>query len=534
MQKKFILFGLLLALLVSCANFPDGKATISGYVVDMKGGEPVVGSTVTVLQTGSETVTDENGFYSIEVLPGRYSLRFTKEGYATAEVRGLITFEAQTRYNTIQRPLFDPDVTTRSPKLRVRLPQWYEPGDTVTVKIKGSVRQPKKNDFRMLDVAIGQPSGSSAYLNHSVRRKWVPGFDGSEVEVKLSTEGYTGIVPIYILTYDINNNRTEIIRYIYREGSDELPDPLAPVNLKAEATTFGDIAVFGPLSVPSLSGSKLVSALKARNIEAVAVMAKEVREASNNASLQGEELRKAISWVDLSFEYDPEADPPEAFEIFRKRADESNFFMVGRVAAADIKTEDGGYAFRDANPGVQPGVELTYRVEAVNGNKRAASETYTLTPLPPFYVSAISPADNVAGVDVKPNYLMSLENSAEVNLLAVIVSDRVQSDGGFDVQYFSPVFVVPGVDGEFNPFDGYVGIPHGTYETSNGGYAIYGDILQPFHAYDWMPFAVTVSLNADGEIEASSIAADYFKLWGPYPVEDGPVNTFLTGAGGGQ
>jgi len=532
MQKKLILFGLLLALLVACADFPDGKATISGYVVDMKAGEPVAGSTVTILQTGNETTTDENGFYSIEVPPGQYSIRFEKDGYATSLVQGLITFDPETRYSTIQRPLFDPEVTTRPPRLRVEVEQWYEPGETVTVTVSGSVRQPRKNGFTYLDVAIGQQGGNSGYLNGYVRHQRVFTFDGSEVEVSLPTEGYSDIVPIYIVAYDINGNRTEVVRYIYREGSDELPDPLAPSELSGEATTFGDIAVFGPLNVPTVSGRKIVAALKAGDLDAIAAMANAVQEARGNVSLQGEELRKAISWVDLSFGYDPEADPPEAFEIFRKRADESSFFLVGRVAAADAQTEEGTYAFRDASPGVQPGVELTYRVDAINGRKRAASETFTLTPLPPFYVTAISPADNSSNVDLRPGYLMSLENSADVNILAAIVTDRVQADGA-NVEYFSPVFTVAGADGEFNPFSGFSGIPHGVVRTDSG-YGLSGAMLQPFHAYDWMPFAVTVSLNEDGEIEASSIAADLFELWGPFAVKDGPVNTFLTGAGGGQ
>jgi len=532
MIKRLLLAGLLLLLLAACGDFPGGKATISGYVVDMKAGEPVVGSTVKVLQTGQTTVTDENGYYAVEVLPGRYSLTFSKDGYATSKVVGLVTLQPATRYNTIQRPRFDPNVTTRPPRLHVSVPQWYEPGESVTVKVSGAVRQPRKNGFTFLDVAIGQQGGSSGYLNGFVRHRRIFSFDGSEVEVTLPTAGYSKIVPIYTVAYDVNGNRTEVVRYIYRAGSDELPDPLNPTALKGEATTFGDIAVFGPLSVPSVSGGRLVAALKQGDLDQLAAMARAVAAARGNVGLQGDELRKAISWVDLSFEYDPEAELPEAFEVFRKRADEDAFFEVGRIAAADAQTEAGKFAFRDASPGVQPGVELTYRVEAVNGDKRAASETVSLTPLPAFYVEALSPADNSSGVDLRPGYLMSFENSADLNISAVIVTDRVQADGA-NIEYFSPVFVSPGADGEFNPFQGFSGIPHGVVKTDNG-YALSGAMLQPLHGYDWMPFAVTVSLNAEGEIEASSIAADFFKLWGPFASKDGPVNTFVTGAGGSQ
>lgn len=533
MIKRWLLGGLLLAALAACGDFPGGKAVISGYVVDMKAGEPVVGSTVKVVQTGDVATTDENGYYAIEVPPGGYTLTFRKDGYATSKVVGLVTLEAGTRYSTIQRPRFDPAVPVEPPRLRVQVPDWYEPGDEVTIKVRGQVHSPSANGFVYLDVAIGQQGGNSGYLNGFVRHERVFGFDGSEVEVSLSTEGYSNIVPVYVVAYDANGNRTEVIRYIYRENSGEQPVPLAPQNLTGEAITFGDVAVFGTLSTPSVTASGIVNALKAGNLEKLESMAREIQQARAGIGLMGDELRKAISWVDLSFEYDPEANPPEAFEIFRKRADEEDFFKVGRIAAADAQVDEGSYAFRDASPGVQPGVQLTYRVDAVNGDQRASSETFSLTPLPPFYVEAISPADNVAGVDLAPGYVMSLENSADVNVLAVIVLDRVQSDG-FDIEYFSPIFYVAGQDGPFHPFNGFEGIPHGVVETDSG-YGLSGAMLQPFRAYEWMPFAVTVSLNETGTaIEAASIAADFFNLWGPFAVEDGPVNTFVTGDGGGQ
>ena len=535
MIKRLLLGSVLVLLMAACGDFPGGKATISGYVVDMKAGEPVVGSTVTVLRTGVSTTTDENGFYSVKVRPGRHTLVFQKEGYATSRVEGLMTFGPETHYSTIQRPLFDPAVPADPPRLWVQLPDWYEPGDEVTVTVSGQVRNAIANGFVFLDVAIGQQGGSSGYLNGFVRHERVFNFDGSEVQVTLSTEGYSDVVPVYTVAYDANNNRTEVIRYLYRQPDADAAAPAQPANLSGEAVTFGDIAVFGTMSVPSITAQGVVTALKTRDLDTLQSMAKELSAARGDVGLMGSELRKAISWVDLSFSYDPSAPAPEAFEIFRKRADEEDFAKIARIAAGDalLDEEAGLYAFRDASPGVQPGVLLTYRVDAVNGEARASSDTFSLTPLPPFYVEALSPADNVTGVDLAPGYVISVENSADVNFLAAIVLDRVQSDG-FDVEYFSPIFVVPGSDGAFHPFNGFEGIPHGVVEV-DGGYGLTGAILQPFHAYDWTPFAVTASLNAEGTaIEAVSIGADFFNLWGPFAVEDGPFNTFVTGAGGSQ
>ena len=535
MIKRLLLGGMLALLLAACGDFPGGKATISGYVVDMKAGEPVVGSTVTVLGTGVSTTTDENGFYSVRVHPGLHTLVFRKEGYATSRVEGLMTLRPETHYSTIQRPIFDPAVPADPPRLWVQLPDWYEPGDEVTVTVSGQVRNAIANGFVFLDVAIGQQGGSSGYLNGFVRHERVFDFDGSQVQVTLSTEGYSNAVPVYTVAYDANYNRTEVIRYIYRTPDADADTPAQPTDLSGEAVTFGDVAVFGTLGVPSVTAQGVVTALKTRDFDALQGMARELKAARGNVAPMGGELRKAVSWVDLSFTYDPEAPAPEAFEIFRKRADEAGFAMIARIAASDALQDEaaGSYAFRDASPGVQPGVQLSYRVDAVNGEARASSDSVSLTPLPPFYVEALSPADNVTGVDLAPGYVLSLENSADINFLAAIVLDRVQSDD-FDVEYVSPVFVVPGNDGEFHPFNGLEGIPHGVVKTDSG-YALSGATLQPFHAYDWTPLAVTASLNADGTaIEAVSIGADFFNLWGPFAVKDGPFNTFVTGAGGSQ
>jgi len=537
MIKRWVFGTLLLALLVACGNLPGGKVAISGYVVDKKAGDPVVGSTVEVLETGATTTTDKNGYYTIEVPPGRYSLTFRKDGYATSKVEGLITLGEHTRYSTIQRPRFNAAVPVDPPTLMVHMPDWHEPGEEISITVRGQVSDPTVNGFVYMDVAIGQQGGSSGYLNGLVRHKRIFHFDGSETEVKLSTEGYSDVVPVYVVAYDANGNRTEVIRYIYRKPASDLPEPKEPQNLSGEAVTFGDVAVFGTLSLPGVTGSGLIEAIEAGDYEQLGHVASEVRKARSGIKPMSDSLRKAISWVELRFEYDAEAELPEAFEVFRKRADEDRFYKIGRVAAEDakVKKAKGKFIFRDSTPGVQPGVELTYRVEAVNGDKRKASNTFSVTPLPPFYVHTVSPADNVTGVELAPGYVMSLENSAQFNILAVFVLDRAQSDH-FDIEYASPIFFVPGQDGEFHPFKKYKikGIPHGLVKTEQG-YGLSGAKLLPNHAYEWMPFAVSVTLNEDGTaITASSIAADFLNVWGPFPARDGPSNTFVTGAGGDQ
>ena len=347
---------------------------------------------------------------------------------------------------------------------------------------------------------------------------------------------------MHAVAYDVNGNRTEAIGYLYRSPDLAADAPASPTDLTAQAVTFGDVAVFGTLSVPGLTGDAIVNAMKTGDVAALKRLGEAVQSAAKQgvAAPQDSSLDKAITWVDLSWSYDPAATAPEAFEIFRKNGENGAFYRIGRIAAEDAQNLDengdpipGSYSFRDATPGTLPGVLLTYRVEAVNGDKRAASTEYSVTPLPVFKVEAVAPGDNVTGVDLAPGYVISVENSSTINFFMAIVLDRVQVDG-FNFEYVSPVFVVGGVDGEFHPCEngGQLGIPHGFLGFSaDGSCVVSGETLQPYHAYDWQPFAVTAHLNDDGEMDAVSIGSDFFGIWGPYGVEDGPVNTFVTGDG---
>ena len=63
-----------------------GKMTVTGYILDSKTGEPLIGATVQATSsdggTGSFGITDENGKFSFEVpRPGKYTLQFNYVSY---------------------------------------------------------------------------------------------------------------------------------------------------------------------------------------------------------------------------------------------------------------------------------------------------------------------------------------------------------------------------------------------------------------------------------------------------------------------
>jgi len=59
------------------------KFTISGYIKDASNGEALIGATISINELMLGTVTNEYGFYSLSVAPGKYKVHFSFIGYTT-------------------------------------------------------------------------------------------------------------------------------------------------------------------------------------------------------------------------------------------------------------------------------------------------------------------------------------------------------------------------------------------------------------------------------------------------------------------
>ncbi|HZY80548.1 MAG TPA: carboxypeptidase-like regulatory domain-containing protein [Cyclobacteriaceae bacterium] len=69
-------------ILILSTHFAFGqKFTINGYVKDSGNGEELIGVTVLVVGTGTGTVTNSYGFYSITLPPGKYDIQYSYVGY---------------------------------------------------------------------------------------------------------------------------------------------------------------------------------------------------------------------------------------------------------------------------------------------------------------------------------------------------------------------------------------------------------------------------------------------------------------------
>lgn len=534
----------LLIFLAACSQTPSstppldqttwqpGTGSVAGYVVNRKAGTDVSGTTVTVAGTELSAVTDESGLYRIMNIPaGLHTLTFTQEGYATSSVQGLrVEDQAETKYDTIQSEAFDPFLPTVPPSLSVSVQNGDSfPGGAegvLSFTVSGTVASPESNGFYSLGTAgLGASRGTSGYLNASVPGTSFPFIGGVETTVNLPTAAFSSETSLHVVAYDVNFNRTEVVRYVNITPTPTEGALSEVTNLGAFAVTFGDTGVFGPLSrTAGFDGRALLDAVRTNDIGALQRLAAEAH-ASGQLAPQGY-LDEVLTWVDVTFAYEGEV-LPTAFRVHRKLATQGKYWPIGQVspAQATLDPEDPEnvlYGFRDATAGLEAGVEASYRIEAILGEQNTVSEVSSVTPLPAFYVNALSPTNNETNVSVSPTYEFSVENRSSLLFIGAVVLDRVHAEGS-PIEWFTLIGDDSGLTSG--------GIPH-----NFDGSAV-NPTLQPFHGYDWQPIAVTSNgtFTEGGEIEganAVSVGADFFDAFGiGFGVSDGPVNTFSTGDG---
>jgi hypothetical protein len=90
MKRYFLLLSFLFlacpAMMAEGETDPAAKRfTLSGHVKDSQTGEDLIGATIYVIQTASGTVTNPYGFYSLSLVKGEYTLRYSYIGYQSVQ-----------------------------------------------------------------------------------------------------------------------------------------------------------------------------------------------------------------------------------------------------------------------------------------------------------------------------------------------------------------------------------------------------------------------------------------------------------------
>ena len=86
-KRVLLIFTLLFSFLAQAQD----KKTISGYIKDARNGEKLLGVSVFVKEIGNGTVTNDYGYYALNLAKGNYTLIFNYVGYGRVEKSVVLT-----------------------------------------------------------------------------------------------------------------------------------------------------------------------------------------------------------------------------------------------------------------------------------------------------------------------------------------------------------------------------------------------------------------------------------------------------------
>ncbi len=452
MGERAALAAVALTLLLSlsgCALLAPAPALqISGFVVNANGGEPISGSRVRALglTTGytRTTTTDRQGRFALPVEPDRYEVTLEKSGYAGSRVIGLDAHEpAQIRI--VQREVFNPKWSTRPPEIEL---SGVKDGDEFQGEIPYRVNVTADNDVQYIYIALGKTPGSS-FLT-APRYIFIETPSTGDQEVDPRPFGARGPTTFEVVVYDLNGNRTHLIRQITVVPPEGLV--AVPKELRAIAVTLGkQVKFFG------VAGSAVP--------ESANIYVRLDWQASETPDLTGYRLYRSLDG--------------ESFEPV-------------------VTLHPGQRLYRDSDPRLAVGQRVYYRVTALRGGEESEPSTIAQArPLAPFDVRLVGPADNVVGVSRIPTFRWEPTRVVgRYRLYGLILWDTVLGEDAFWITPDPPEFVLNRTSYRWNRDGQMRGTPW--------------EVLQPNRLYEWEvayavavddlenPTAVSVAINRFG------------------------------------
>jgi hypothetical protein len=454
MGRQWTVTTLLLAILALSASCtftlfePSPLSQITGYVASSNSGEPVVGSRVLLhgLTTNfiDTTLTDQQGRFQARVPPDRYEIRVSRQGYAGSQVIGLNAHEP-TVVRVLQREVFHPRWSTRPPEVRI---MGVADGDRFSGQIPYRVDASADNDIRFIYVALGKTPGAS-FLT-APRDIFEETRSTGDKTIDPRRFGVRGPTTFEVVVYDVNGNRTHVIREITVIPAEGLVSP--PGELGAIAVTLG------------------------KQIEFFAV---EGQAAPTRANL----------YVELFWE-PSETNDLTGYRIYRS-FDGENFTPLVSVSPRQT-------FFIDADAALAIGRNVSYRVTALRGGDESEpSNSAETRPLDRFDVRLLSPADRATRISRIPTFRWEATRQVgRYYIYGVVLWDTVLGEASFWVTPEPPDFLINRTSYRWNEDARMTGTP---WET-----------LQPHRLYEWQvayavaidnlerPTAVSVAINRLG------------------------------------
>lgn len=492
MLKRVLLVGLALgALALSGCLFVRAPSTgvIEGYVTNHLSGEPVVGATVrawpldgqppkyTVISDyySPTAVTNSEGYYRLVVPEGRYVVEVRKEGYATSRVEN-VKVASTVRVDIVEKPVFNPSWPLEPPTVTVN---GVEEGMTISGSITVSIEASGPNDIQLIYAAFGKMPGAS-WLT-APRTVYSGTYSTGPFTINPATYGVSGETTFEVVVYDQNDNRTHVIFHVYVEPA-TTPETIAP-----------------PAFIPGVPMARAVTISKQ-----IAFMSyKESGSVEPQAAPAGANIYVELRWA-------KSADDPgiTGYRIYRKLAGETEFKLIGTVGA----TGESTYTYRDAKPDLKVGVTATYRITAYKGDLESDYIEASTTPLPPWDVRLLEPADEATDVSLTPTFRWApTQVVGTVQLYRLwlwdathgwgwaLISDYLlnQTECTWDELYVYPEYPTSGTPWERLQ-------PHRTYEW-------YLDYAVAFDAPAWTAASVAVNDGVD-PLFPTVLPADMFQF----------------------
>jgi hypothetical protein len=403
------------------------------------------------------STTDRQGRFSLRVEPDRYEITLEKPGYAGSRVIGLDAYEpAQIRI--VQREVFNPEWSTEPPEIELT---GVKDGDEFQGPIPYRVAVKGDNDVQYIYIALGKTPGSS-FLT-APRYIFVETPSTGDQEVDPRPFGARGATTFEVVVYDLNGNRTHLIKHITVVPPEGLL--AAPKELRAIAVTLGkQVKFFG------VEGSAVP---KSANI-----------------------------YVRLDW-HSSETPDFTGYRVYRS--------FDGETFEPVVTLHPGQRLYRDSDPRLAVGRWVYYRVTTLrSGEESEPSEVVKARPLAPFDVRLVAPVDNALGVSRIPTFRW--EPTSEVGryrLYGLVLWDTVLGEDSFWITPEPPEFVLNRTSYRWNEDGQMTGTPW--------------EVLQPNRLYEWEvayavavddlenPTAVSVAINRFG-LEPEGIPIQAIRL----------------------
>lgn len=534
MRKKLLLLMLVISLVFvffsGCVPFGVSSTGLKLYVTDYNSGYVVSGATVKVYYEGTkimEGTTNDKGlvFFNIptNVDSGYIDFVISKEGYAVSRFNN-VKFEMEKTF-TIETQLRKPSVGKTTTEIPAEINvKFYEDSSKATELILND-NELTVNDDIYYEVKVNTSEYDVKYIY--VKLGSIPGagfltnpraiFYESPAEGTLSISGFTGITPLYIVTFDQNENMVVNVYYL---------------NIKKE-----EVSVENPYEVekedPSIFAYTRRGGVAFYN-NPIKIDKKVVPDFERSSGIEAAPMKDTNLWVEINWVLWKDStaslttDEPEAYVIYRSFDGET---------FEEIATVPEGYNYyRDKSPQLEVGKEVWYKVAAKYSNFVATPTLLgSVIPLDLFEIKYLNPTDGATNVSINPVFAWEVinpvtsEEGTPLYYFDIWLYDNTVNELGYyslsvpGYPYYSFLATsATAVAFEFNnpPFGWWVDFALGDWYQY--------DSLQKNKTYEWGN-ELAVAIVADEDSEAYSIYADQNNVIDPFGVEAEIYNTFTTG-----